>query len=222
MGIDFRGILRRLQQRLELLGRGYITLTAKQKELAIEFIDRETAKSKSEFEKIFMEAVGRSLSFWAKVEELLVVITGILLGTQSTKAGIIMYSIVNFNVRLNIINELFSIDHDYRRLEPKWNKINEKLRSLRDTRDRLAHHTIYPAEETVSMKIGTSLKPARFDVRQKSQKYQPLDFKKIMQFSSDLRIVTKDLLVLINAMELVQRDTLQRKSSEQDSGQPSP
>jgi hypothetical protein len=124
------------------------------------------------------EAVGRALSFWARMEELLVVITSILLGTQFTKAGIIIYSIVNFHIRLNIINELFLLEPRYGKLESKWNKIAEKLRILTDTRDRLAHHTIYSisSEDNASAKVlDTSLRPARLDLRRKSQKYHPLE-----------------------------------------------
>ena len=174
MGIDFRGIGRRLRRRLGLflLGHGYITLSANRQAPAFESLEQEG-------ETLFFAAVGQTLSFWASVEELLVLITSMLLGTQSTKAGIIMYSIINFNVKLNIINELFSLEPDYRTLEPKWNKINERLRALKDTIDRLAHHTIFSEDRINASILDTSLKPVRLDIRQKSQKYQPLDFAKI-------------------------------------------
>lgn len=213
MGIYFRGILRRLWRRLALflLAHGYIALNAKRQTNGLESLEQEC-------ETLFLATVGKSLSFWARVEELLVLITSMLLGTQSTKAGIIMYSIVNFNVRLNIINELFSIEPDYITVEPQWNRINERLRGLKDTRDRLAHHTI----DRISTRPYISLRPVQSDIRQKSQKYQPLDFEKVKQFSYSVIRVSRDLRVLINAMRIIQRETLQQKSSEQGSGPPSP
>jgi hypothetical protein len=90
MGIDFRGILmRRLPWRLNELF--FIMLSAKQKAKTLQSINQEIMERKSAYESTFCEAVGRALSFWARLEELLVVITGILLGTQFTNAGIIMY-----------------------------------------------------------------------------------------------------------------------------------
>ena len=87
-------------------------LSAKQQAKAFQSLDYEIKELNSGYESTFCEAIGRALSFWARLEELLVVITSILLGTQFTKAGIIMYSIVNFHVRLNIINELFALERN--------------------------------------------------------------------------------------------------------------
>jgi hypothetical protein len=52
-----------------------------------------------------------------------------------------MYSIINFNVWLSIIDELLLLDTRYSKTKSKWNGISSKLRGLKDTRDRLAHHT---------------------------------------------------------------------------------
>jgi hypothetical protein len=223
MGIDFGGIggslQRRLRRFLELLGRLHITPNPKQQAETLDSLELDSFEQ--ERERLFFAAVGQTLSLWARMEQFLVLITSILLGTTSTKAGIIMYSIVNFNVRLNIINELFSIERCYSTLEPRWNKINDKLRGLKDTRDRLAHHTIF-RNDSRNTNIKESLRPVQLDLRQKSQKYQPLDFEKIIQFSSSFRLVSNNLTVLINAMKIIQRETSQQKSSEQVSDQPSP
>ncbi|MGI8569061.1 MAG: hypothetical protein ACR2KT_08330 [Methylocella sp.] len=82
----------------------------------------------------------------------------------------------------------------------------------------MAHHTIYYQREDTN----PSLRPVRLDMRLNSQKYLPLDIQKIFDFSSSIGTVFKDLKVLIAAMEIVQRDTLQQKSSEQGSGKSSP
>jgi hypothetical protein len=191
-------------------------LSGKQQAETLQSLDQEIREHKSGYERIFCEAVGRALSFWARLEELLVVITAILLGTQFTKAGIVMYSIVNFHVRINIINELFSLEPSYGKLETKWNKIAENLRSLTDTRDRLAHHTVYSrysVDDSTTKILDTSLRPAYLDLRKKSQKYQPLDFDQLMHFLHTLQIVYKELAELINAMKIIQQETSQQKSS---------
>jgi hypothetical protein len=197
MGIDFRVILRRLQRRprrfLELLGH-YITPGASKQDA----LDKQEAQEQLLRTTLFA-AVGRALSIWAQTEESLVIIITILLRTQPTKAGIIMYSIINFNVWLGIADEL-AIDQSYTALKHKWNKINERLKKLNDTRVRLAHHTVYNiSNNNFDYK---SLKPGRFDTRGKSQKYpQPLDYDQISDFIRSLNV--KDLLALINAMNAI-------------------
>jgi hypothetical protein len=151
MGIDFRGIYRRLQARLNrrlhrLVRRFIIWLRALDK--------TESAKSKARFleiderwktgrERELFAAVGQGLSAWAHLETSLVIITGILLSTNFTKAGIIIYSIINFNVKLSIITELFAVEPKYSALKSQWNRKIKSLRQLNDTRDRLAHHTVH-------------------------------------------------------------------------------
>jgi hypothetical protein len=110
----------------------------------LEALDQEaTAKLKSRDEDALFRAVGQALSFWAQMEENLVPIAGMLLRTEFEMAGLVMYSIINFCVRLTIITDLFSMSNHYSSLKPRWTKIFEKLRKMQDTRDRLAHHTIY-------------------------------------------------------------------------------
>jgi hypothetical protein len=121
-------------------------------------------------------AVGQSLSTWAMIEENLVVIATLLLKTDSDKAGLIFYSIFNFNTWLNIIGELFRIEADYAKLTSSWNKIARRLRSLKNTRDRLAHQTIFHRRtEGDIAAIDVSLRPARFDTRIHSAQNRPLD-----------------------------------------------
>jgi hypothetical protein len=153
-------------------------------------------------------AVGRALSVTSHTDENLVAITGMLLRTKFQMAGVVMYSIINFHVRLNIIDELFSISPHYGSLKPRWNKINEKLRAMQDTRDRLAHHTLYSGVTNDNV----ALNPGRLDTRRKSQKYKPLDFPQITSFILDLSNVIQESADLINAMNDL--DTLREKSSE--------
>jgi hypothetical protein len=61
----------------------------------------------------------------------------------------------------------------------------------------------------------TSLRPGRFDIRQKSQKYQPLDYNQTSQFIDSVGKIVDDLRALLEAMTaLLNEETSQRKSSE--------
>ena len=173
-------------------------------------------------EKALYTSIGFALTTWARMEDSLIAMTGMLLGTKFTYAGVVMYSIVNFNIWLVIIDELFSLNPTYKPLKPKWNKINERLKALKDTRDRLAHHVAQSADQ-VAFGTDTSLRPARFDTRAKAKKYQPLTFNQISSFIESVAAVVANQTVLINAMtEILEREPSPQKSSEQDSGQNPP
>ena len=67
-----------------------------------------------ELRRMFYTGVGQGISHWAHMEERLVEIAVILLGTTNRKAGLVFYSIINFHTWLNIIDELFSLDQSLR------------------------------------------------------------------------------------------------------------
>jgi hypothetical protein len=192
---------------------------AQQKEFAAEWEthDQETdEKWRSVHRQALFANVGLALSQWAGMEELLVGITSLLLRThEANKVGIILYSIVTFNVWLGIIEELFSLEPRFITLKPKWGKLKGRLSGLKTTRDRLAHHTIYSVGGVSTITVNTSLRPSRFDTRQQSQKYQPLDFDQISQFIDSVNKAMDDLRALLNAMtDLLKLETLQGNSSE--------
>jgi hypothetical protein len=229
VGLDFRDIRRFLQNRLELLRlrarlallrllqRGLILLSEDDRAMqaTIEAQNQESAaRAETLHRQALLTNVGFAHSSWAGIEELLVAIASLLLRThEAAKVGTIMYSIVSFPVWLGIIDELFSQEPLYSTLKPKWNKINGRLRGLKDTRDRLAHHTIYHGERVSAG--GPALTPARFDVRQKSQKYQPLDYDQTSRFIDSIGDIINDLRALLEAMTaLLTRETSQQKSPE--------
>jgi hypothetical protein len=156
---------------------------------------------------------------WAGMEGSLIAITSLLLRThEAEKVGMIMYSILNFHVWLNIVDELFVME-PRSSLKPRWNKISEKLKRLKDTRDRLAHHTIHHQGAISVLGIDTSLRPGPFDTRRKSKKFKPLDFDQITEFTESVRVVVDEFAALLTSMrELLKRETLQ-KSSGQDPGE---
>jgi hypothetical protein len=232
MGLDFRGIYMRLRLRLERLRlRAALALLNLLQAAAVKLgsqgqkekfsAEWEThnqeagAKWKSLHRQALFMNVGLALSQWAGMEDLLVGIASLLLRThEGAKVGTIMYS-TNFNPWLGIIEDLFSQEPRYITLKPKWNKLSGRLRGLKETRDRLAHHTIYYGDNAGTLAGDTSLRPSKFDIRQKVQKYQPLDFDEITKFIDSLGKVHDDLTALLNAMTaLLVSETSQQKSSE--------
>jgi hypothetical protein len=177
MGIDFRGILSRLQQRLERprlraalallnLIRPIVVKLGSQdqrEQFAAEWAahDQEIGeKWRSVHRQALFTNVGLALSQWAGMEDLLVGISCLLLRThEATKVGIILYSIANHHTWLNIIGELFSQEPRYITLRPRWNKISERLIKLNDTRVRLAHHTIYYGDKATDIAGDTKTWP---------------------------------------------------------------
>jgi hypothetical protein len=238
MGIDLRDIRVRLQRRLWLLRlRAQLALlnllrpivtklgsdTTQSQQFAAEWAvhDQEAGEQwKSLHRQQLFTNVGLALSQMAGMEDLLIAITCLLLRThEANKVGTIMYSIISFPVWLNIVDDLFLLEPLYATLKPKWNKINNRLRGIREIRDRLAHHTIYYGDKATTLAGDTSLRPGQFDYRQKAQKYQPLDTDQISEFIDSVGKIIGDLRKLLEAMtDLLTRETSQKKSPEPTPG----
>ena len=98
-----------------------------------------------------------------------------------------MYSIMNFNVWLSIIDELFSMEPRYQPHKATWTAQSGKLRGMNDTRVRLAHHTVWDHFEDQLV----ALRPGKHDSRMKSRKHKPLTKAEIFAFgSSPMRLFT--------------------------------
>ena len=124
--------------------------------------DQETGeKWRSVHRQALFMNVGLALSQSTEMEELLIGIVCLLLRThEANKVGTVMYSIISFPVWLSIIDELFLLEPLYSTLKPRWNKINKRLRGMKKTRDRLAHHTLYYGDEATTLAGGTQLRPS--------------------------------------------------------------
>jgi hypothetical protein len=161
------------------------------------------AKELTETEKgVMYVVVGQALGAWAQMEEELVVIVEILLlGPGDGKAGVIMYSIINFNVWLTVINDLYTQEPRLASLKPRWNKISARIRKIKDVRDRLAHEPTHLEKGIMPGRHATpSLRPSKFDVRPKTRKYAPLISTEIMDFTMAVASISFDLVVLANDM----------------------
>jgi hypothetical protein len=161
-------------------------------------------KSKELFEgaddRALYLVVGTALTSWATMEESMVIIFSMLVRTETEKAGLILYSIINFSVWINIIDELFSIDDLYSPLKPRWSKLVGRLRPLKDDRDRIAHHAVSQKEEGAPTFAETTLRPSGFDIRRKSLKHKPMADHDILAFATKVNTLAKDLLDLASTM----------------------
>jgi hypothetical protein len=160
--------------------------------------DSEATRANAEMAALH-QAIGSTLTGWAEMEVLLVGIVADLLETPRDRAGVVMYSVLNFHTWLSIISELLPLDDRYSGLIPQWNTIAGKLRGMKDTRDRLAHHTTHQRPQEMPLKKAT-LSPARLDLRSKVRKREPLTFHQITEFSHSVSRMIHSLAALSGAM----------------------
>jgi hypothetical protein len=140
-------------------------------------------------------SVGQAISFWASMEGKIVQIAAKLLETTDEKAGLVLYSIMNFFAWLPITDELFGLEPRYNSVKDDWGQASNKLRALNDIRVRLAHHTIWDHPDQ-----DLALRPGRFDARAKSKKHAPLTDLEIATFTGELIKVEDQLEAILKAM----------------------
>jgi hypothetical protein len=147
-------------------------------------------EAEKQLEQIFYQSVGSAISSWTSMESSIVAIASLLLETSFQKAGLVFYSIANFNVWLDVVGELFSLEEKYSDKQSEWTSISKRLRDLNGIRVRLAHHTSLERDRASTL---PSLRPPRFDIRLKSQKHAPLDTGQIIRFIEDVGQVQRRL-----------------------------
>jgi hypothetical protein len=154
--------------------------------------------------KKFYMAVGQAISHWSRMENRLVQITARLLETTEEKAGLIMYSIINRYVWLQLIDDLFVLDGTYPQSLKLWRKIAESLRAENDIRVQLAHHSISQDEETSGDEIAIQayLRPSKWDVRTKAKKAKPLTMTEIVDFTGRVNAIHDRLVTLLKLMNM--------------------
>jgi len=123
-----------------------------------------------------------------------------LLRTKPEKAGLILYSTINFSVWINIIDELFAIDEIYLPIKPKWNNLAARMRRVKDDRDRIAHHGVQKPDIPSSTIGQTVLQSPEMDVRQKSLKSKPMSNHDVLDFVETVNHINRDLVNLANEM----------------------
>lgn len=147
-------------------------------------------KTKETDQEILYATIGQTLTAWARMEEALVGIVALLLRLHTSKAGLIMYSIINFNVWLTLIHDLYGMDPVLQVHRKRWNKISERIREIKDKRDQLAHHPVRESE----------LRVPRYDTRQKTKRQHPLNSREVISLSERIISITDDTIALIEDM----------------------
>ena len=163
--------------------------------------DIETAKL--EQMRLFYACVGQGISSWTRMEERLVQIGARLLRTSHDKAGLVFYSIINFNVWLDILDQLFVLDGTYENSYAKWHTLVSLLRKENDIRARLAHHSLdqeFKIDwERLSLKAF--LRPAKLDTRTKTRAYEPLETQEIVEFTRRVGDLHDQLILVLERMK---------------------
>lgn len=160
--------------------------------------------------KLFYATIGQAISAWTEMESGLVFVASILIDTSPEKTGVILYSNQNFHLWLNVIDDLFGFEPKFGSLRKKWTTISADLRSMNDTRVRLAHHTRHHTDTDDT--APNSLMPAKFDLRNKSQSYKALRGEEILDFTEKLTTVTSKIVELVTAMTDIMRASLDKSS----------
>lgn len=146
--------------------------------------------TRSTDQQILFSYVGRALTAWSKMEETMVAIIAVLLMVSVKKAGVVMYSIYNFNTWLAVTNDLFELDEVMRPFQKRFNKISERIRRIKDLRDQLAHHSVRMSDDK------STLQSPDADARSKSKKQLPLEYDEISDFTTDVLKIAEDLIAL--------------------------
>lgn len=149
--------------------------------------------------RLLFATIGQTLSTWARMEEALVIVVALLLRVHTSKAGLIMYSIINFNVWLTLIHDLFVLDVKLNVRQKRWNKINERIRKIKDQRDQLAHHPVHESKSSF-MSSGAAIHAPKYDTRQKTKRQYPIDSGQVIQLGETVLQIIDDLEELITAM----------------------
>jgi hypothetical protein len=145
----------------------------------------------------FYSSVGQAISLWTSMETRLVMVASVLMGTSERKAGLVLYSIMNFYTWLSIMDDLFQMDPDFQTLQSEWAAVQKKLKGMNDTRNRLAHHTAW---EQPDDDPSPALRPGKYDARTKSQKHDPLTIRAILEFTKEVSKLKSRLFALWKEM----------------------
>jgi hypothetical protein len=169
---------------------------------------KKQSDARSAEELRFYAAVGKGISNWSKMEERLVGVVGRLLRTTEPKAGLVMYSIINFYTWIQIIDDLFAIDGTYPKSLKLWRGMKEQLKAENDVRVRLAHHAMF--EDGLAQALGVTaqfrLQAARLDTRTKTRGHKPLSTTEIEDFSE--RVAKLHVRVRVLLLRMKKRKSL--------------
>ncbi|MGB6534680.1 MAG: hypothetical protein WBF58_01810 [Xanthobacteraceae bacterium] len=153
--------------------------------------------------RLFYAGVGQGISHWARMEERLVQIAARLLRSSERKAGLVLYSIINFYVWIDIIDQLFVLDGTYKNAHAKWQTLVSMLKKENDIRVRLAHHALDLDIEVDHEKhsMQAYLRPGKFDTRTKAKTLKPIETQEIIEFTGRVSDLHDQLILVLEQMK---------------------
>jgi hypothetical protein len=163
--------------------------------------ERELINHLTDQAKDFYMTVGMAISHWSKMEERLIHVAAKLLKTTEPKAGLVMYSIMNLHVWIQIIDDLFVLDGTCPKSLKLWRSIAESLKTENDIRVGLAHYSMSQEAHGELWAIQTYLRPGKLDIRNKSKKWTPLTILEIVEFIGRVNKISDTLSSLLELMK---------------------
>jgi hypothetical protein len=166
--------------------------------------ERELINHLTDQAKDFYMTVGMAISHWSKMEERLIHVAAKLLKTTEPKTGLVMYSIMNLHVWIQIIDDLFVLDGTCPKSLKLWRSIAESLRTENDIRVGLAHYSM--SQDGIEAHgelraIEAYLRPGKLDIRNKSKKWKPLTILEIVEFTGRINKIRDTLGSLLELMK---------------------
>ncbi len=125
------------------------------------------------------EAMGSAMTDWVWVEDGLVKLISTLLGCSLEQAGIVWYSVVSFNGKLEMIDSLMRHAHEGKPIMSYWPSCYDYLRKLSGYRNRIAHWELvslhphsFEGHRPFDEHSQARLVPHNFDVRDRMMKFR--------------------------------------------------
>jgi hypothetical protein len=117
-----------------------------------------------EEQREFYEAVGRAITGWAELEDVLFQMTMVILGCSKERAAIVFYRTPTIDSRLtltsDLINSFFPRHKAGEPLDPRigsWRELQADIKEHLHTRNRLAHHQVGTIVQVYEDRSGGAL-----------------------------------------------------------------
>jgi hypothetical protein len=116
----------------------------------------------------FYAAIGRAVTNWQLVEDVLGLIFAHLMAptniSSKTSAHAAYYSIIGFRARLEMVDAAASMQWHGGRFT-KWRALKKKINKQNESRNRFAHFSLHELSPSTDGELRLCLRPTLFDVR---------------------------------------------------------
>jgi hypothetical protein len=177
--------------------------------------------STSEDERRFYAAVGRAITGWADLEDVLFRMTLAVLGCTMERAAIVFYRTPTIDSRLTLTNDLlnsfFPKHRPGEQPDPRikrWRELQTEIKTHLPTRNRLAHHGVAPilefreiSHDEVTIEIRTASVASHGEqLRKPDQTLAPLTLE-------DVQTLTRTTSRLVNDLRNFDRQEVSRPNA---------